>query len=133
MKDNISSNDLAYLGDAVFELLVRRRLVEAGVRRPSDEAVSYVSAASQSDALSKIEDVFTEEERDVYHRARNNYHTQNVPKSASAVQYRRATGFEAVFGWLYLRGDEARIEELFNTACGQNNITEKTERKSEND
>ncbi len=121
MREDISSNDLAYLGDSVIELLVRRELV-GGARRvahPSDVAVGYVSAAAQSDALARIEDVLTEEEADVYRRARNNYHTSNVPRSATALQYRRSTGFEAVFGYLYLKGDTERVEELFKTAYGQ--------------
>ena len=123
MTDNRSSNDLAYLGDAVVELLVRRKLVTEKHRSESlfDEAVKYVSAAAQSDALSRIEGVLTEEETDVFKRARNNYHTSNVPKSATALQYRRSTGFEAVFGYLYLKGDTERIEELFNKAYGQDN------------
>lgn len=116
----ISSNDLAYLGDAVLELLVRRRLVEdrPDCKNLSDAAKTYVTAAAQSDALSKIESVLTEEESDVYKRARNNYHTSNVPKSATPVQYRRSTGFEAVFGFLYLKGDAERMKELFNIAYG---------------
>ena len=121
MAKDYSSNDYAYIGDAVIELLVRRDLVngEPPSKHPSDEAVTYVSAAAQSDALARIEDVLTEEERDVFRRARNNYHTSNVPKSATALQYRRSTGFEAVFGYLYLKGDTKRIEELFKTAYGQ--------------
>ncbi len=121
MAKDYSSNDYAYIGDAVIELLVRRDIVngEHPSKHPSDEAVKYVSAAAQSDALARIEDVLTEEERDVFRRARNNYHTSNVPKSATALQYRRSTGFEAVFGYLYLKGDTKRIEELFKTAYGQ--------------
>ena len=119
MLDNISSNDLAYIGDAVVELLVRRSLVtHPHLKNLSEETVKYVAAAAQSDALAKIEGSLTEEERDVYRRARNNYHASNVPKSATPLQYRRSTGFEAVFGYLYLKDDGARIEELFNMAFG---------------
>ena len=118
--EDISSNNLAYVGDAVVELLVRRSLVlgNGSLKNPSEEAVGYVSAAAQSDAFSRIEPLLTEEETDVYKRARNNYHGANVPKSASALQYRRSTGFEAVFGYLYLKGDRERLEELFNIAYG---------------
>ena len=123
MTENISSNDLAYIGDAALELLVRRHLVEtAKAKNPSDEAVKFVSARAQSDALANIEDSLTEEELAVYKRARNNYHTSNVPKSASALQYRRSTGFEAVFGYLYLRGDAERAKELFCMAYGLERI-----------
>jgi len=126
VREDISSGDLAYLGDAVIELLVRRDIVNEGrAKHPSDEAVKFVCAAAQSDALSKIEEHFTEEEADVYRRARNNYHTSNVPKSATALQYRRATGFEAVFGYLYLKGDAHRIETLFKIAYGQEINTER--------
>ncbi len=122
MTEHYSSNDLAYIGDAVIELLVRRRLVTGShARHPSDEAVKYVSAAAQSDALGNITDVLTEEEADVFRRARNNHHTSNVPKSATAVQYRRSTGFEAVFGYLYLKGDTERVKELFDLAYGAKN------------
>ena len=117
--DGISSNDYAYIGDAVIELLARRYLVANGHERVhSEEAHRFVTAASQSDALSRIEKELTDEEQDVFRRARNNYHTSNVPKSATPAQYRRSTGFEAVFGYLYLRGDTARIEKLFGIAYG---------------
>ena len=121
VREEITSNDLAYLGDAVIELLVRKSIVcgEHHVKHPSDEAVRYVSAAAQSDAFANIESMLTEEEADVYRRARNNYRTSNIPKSASALQYRRSTGFEAVFGYLYLKGDQKRIEELFDNAYGK--------------
>ena len=116
--EDVSSSALAYLGDAVIELEVRRLLVGKKVKNPSDEALRFVTAAAQSDALSKIEPVLTEEETDVFKRARNNYHTSNVPKSATSVQYRRSTGFEAVFGYLYLKEDKERIKYLFKTAFG---------------
>ena len=116
--ENVSSGQLAYLGDAVLEVCVRRYLVELGVNNPSDEALKYVTACAQSDAFSKIEGILTEEETDVYKRARNNYHSSNTPKSASAVQYRRATGFEAIFGYLYIKKDTDRIKYLFNIAFG---------------
>ena len=123
MFEGLSSNDLAYIGDAVIELYVRVFLVTAEhhSKKPSEEAVKYVSAASQSDALSRIESRLTEEETDIYKRARNNYHTSNVPKSATPVQYRRSTGFEAVFGYLYLKGEHGRLAELFNIAYGLEN------------
>ena len=117
---DISSGNLAYLGDAVLELLVRKKLVMSSekTKNLTDEALKYVTAASQSDALERIEKLFTEEEADIYKRARNNYHTANIPKSATALQYRRSTGFEAVFGYLYLKGDNERLEQLFNIAYG---------------
>ncbi len=120
MLREISSHDLAYLGDAVIELLVREYLVKNGTdgKNASEASLGFVTATAQSDALSVIESMLTDEELDVYKRARNNYHTSNVPKSASAVQYRRSTGFEAVFGYLYLAGREERLRELFRVSYG---------------
>ncbi|MBQ7714851.1 MAG: ribonuclease III [Clostridia bacterium] len=120
MNREISSHELAYLGDAVLEVLVREHLVRdgSGGENASEAALGYVTAAAQSDAFSAVEDKLTDEELDVYRRARNNYHTSNVPKSASAVQYRRSTGFEAVFGYLYLAGREERLRELFRASFG---------------
>ena len=117
--DNISSSDLAYLGDAVIEVMVRERLVKNGHCKGehlSDLALSFVTAKAQSDAFANIEASLTDEETDVFHRARNNFHTSNVPKSATPMQYRRATGFEALFAHLWLKGDTERLKELFNMA-----------------
>ena len=111
----ISAAKLAYLGDAVLEVLVRRRIVEAGTEHPSEAALSYVTAAAQSDALEHILPLLTETEEDVYRRGRNCVHA-NVPKKATVAQYRRATGFEALFGYLHLAGDTARAEMLFEAA-----------------
>lgn len=115
----LSPADLAYLGDAVFEVMVRERLVIMGHSKSehlSDKALAYVTAKAQSEALSRIEALFDEDERDIYHRARNNHHTSNVPKSATPAQYRRATGLEAVFGYLYIKGKKERLDELFAAA-----------------
>ncbi len=117
----VPSAELAYLGDAVLEVLVRERIVKSERKkgeRPSDMALMYVTAKAQSDAVARIEGLLTEEEEDVYRRGRNNYHTSNVPKSATVAQYRRATGLEALFGYLHLTGKKARAEELFKKAYG---------------
>lgn len=106
---------LAYLGDAVLEVLVRRRLVREGAVHPSEEALRFVTAQAQSDALERILSCLTETEAAVYRRARNSVHA-NVPKRATVAQYRRATGFEALFGYLDLAGDTARMETLFAAA-----------------
>ena len=113
-----SSSALAYLGDAVIELLARERAVKSGI---SDAGVlnktvsSFVTAGAQSEAEGRIEPLLTEEELDIYKRARNRTpHT--VPKNAKVTDYRRATGFEALFAALYLEGKKDRITELFNIA-----------------
>jgi ribonuclease-3 family protein len=75
-------------------------------------ALSYVRATAQSDAVEKIVPHLTEEEMHVFKRGRN-AHGIAIPKSASASQYRRATGLEALFGYLYIRGSAERMKELF--------------------
>ena len=115
-----SALTLAYLGDAVIELWVRRRLVEENACAPASlhkKALNYVSATSQSLAFQKIEDILTEDEKAVYRHGRNAKNSA-AAKHASIVDYRRATGFEALFGYLHLHGDEKRIEELFLAAYG---------------
>lgn len=111
----LSPLTLAFLGDAVFELLVREELVlEANmpVSRLHYRAVSVVCAGAQSDAVSILEPMLTEEELEIYKRGRNaNGH--HVPKNADPAEYRRATGLEAMFGYLYLKGQEERIRLLY--------------------
>ena len=107
---------LAYLGDCVWEILVRRALLRRGIPHPSEAALAYVTAAAQSDAIERILPCLTEGEEDVYRRGRNCVHG-NVPKRSTVAQYRRATGLEALFGYLDLMGDTARMEELFALAC----------------
>ena len=111
----VSAASLAYLGDAVLEVLVRTRIVAGGVQRPSEASLAYVTAAAQSDAAERILPLLTEEEDAIYRRGRNCVHA-NVPKKATVAQYRRATGFGALFGYLHLIGDRARITELFCAA-----------------
>ena len=114
----ISTPALAYLGDSVVELCVRTMLVKKGVsssKRLNALALKYVTAKAQAQAVAKILPLLSEEEDAVYHRGRNIGHT-NVPKSASVAEYRMATGFEALFGYLHLAGRRERIDELFAVA-----------------
>ncbi|MBE6707701.1 MAG: ribonuclease III [Ruminococcaceae bacterium] len=113
----LSAASLAYIGDAVWELIVRQRLTTSpsGAGHPGNYALPFVTAAAQSAALARIEDTLTEEETAVYKRGRNCVHG-NVPKSASPVDYRRATGLEALMGHLWLCGKFERAVELFNIA-----------------
>ena len=106
---------MAYLGDAVVELLVREHLVRKGLCDSSQlnrEAVKYVKATSQSDAVERVLPLLTEEEQSLYRRGRNTGHGKNTPKSASVIEYRRATGFETLFGALWLKGETRRAKEL---------------------
>ncbi len=110
--------ELAYLGDSVFELMVRTRLIKsgyAGVGRLNRLSLEYVKATAQSKALENILPYLTETEEGVFKRARNNSR-MSAPKSASALEYRRATGFEALFAYLYLEGQNERMNELFDLA-----------------
>ena len=110
------SLELAYLGDTIYDLYVRRRLVIAGGRMKDlhRAAVSQVRASAQSEALTRVEGMLTEEEQGVVRRARNA--KQSVPKSASPAEYHRATAFEALLGFLYLLGRHDRLEEILTTA-----------------
>lgn len=110
----------AYMGDAVIELFARRRIIGDGDRKVSElntEAKNYVTAVSQSAAVERLLPHLTEEEVGIFKYGRNAKGV-HVPKSASAIDYRRATGLECLFGHLYLKGDMARAEELFDIAYG---------------
>ena len=116
--EEMSAAALAYLGDSVIELCVREMLVERGVssaKNLNSTALLFVKAEAQADAMKIILPLLSEEENGAYRRGRNIGHT-NVPKSATVGQYRMATGMEALFGYLYLKGERARINELFALA-----------------
>ena len=113
-----SSASLAYLGDAVLELLVRERLVEMGYtssKALNVHALEYVRAGAQARAMERILPLLTEEEDGAFRRGRNAGHGQH-PKGATVGEYRNATGMEALFGYLYMTKNEARITELFEIA-----------------
>ena len=109
----INGGLLAYIGDAQFELLVRKKLVlkKGKLGQLNKDADALVCASAQSRAANKLQSVFTEEELSVYRRGKN-IHTNSVPKSVTALEYRKATGVEAVFGYLSLKGDTERMEYL---------------------
>ena len=109
---------LAFLGDAVYELCARGRVVAEGNRPVNDlhkASVGLVNATAQSNAFDRISDLLTEEELAVYKRGRN-ASASSTPKHADIADYRRATGVEALFGYLYLKGELARVQELFDAA-----------------
>ncbi len=114
-----STAALAYLGDCALEICVRDYLVrEAGLAssaRLNKAALDFVRASRQADAMKNILPLLTEEEEAVFHRGRNMGHSA-TPKSATVSEYRSATGMEALFGWLHLAGNTARINELFRLA-----------------
>ena len=109
---------LSYLGDACHSLYVRRMLVERGISKSGElnkKALEYVTAEAQARMYSAVEEMLTDDERDVFRRASNSTHL-NRPKHASIYEYRTATGFEAVLGMLYWLGDDERIKELLDKA-----------------
>lgn len=114
----MSPLNLAFVGDGVYSLLVREYLASKGnmpVARLHQRAVAMVCATAQSQAIEALLPLLTPEEERIYKRGRN-AHSASVPRRADPVQYRRATGLEALFGYLYLSGEEARLRELFATA-----------------
>ena len=112
----ISSLGLAHLGDSVFEVMVRSWLCLQGKAKVKDlhrATVQYVAAPAQAKRYQIIVPILTEEEADVFRRARNTA-PHSVPKAASRGEYQTATGLEALFGWLYLQGRTQRLNELFS-------------------
>ena len=112
----LSPLTLAFVGDGVYELLVRKRIVEAGSMPPKKlnaHKVEMVRASAQAAVYDGLEPLLTEDERDMLKRGRN-AHTGSVPKNAQMADYRKATGVEALFGLLYLKGDWERLYFLFD-------------------
>jgi ribonuclease-3 family protein len=105
---------LAFLGDSVYELLIRQKIVSKGsmpVRKLHLFAVEKVRASFQAAGVRLIEPLLTEEETDILRRGRNA--NSHVPKSATVDEYRLATGLETLFGYLHITGEFERLEELF--------------------
>ena len=108
---------LAFLGDSVYEVMVRETLLREA-NRPARElhtqAVAHVRAAFQANAAEQIAGMLTEEEADILRRGRNASGI-SVPKHATPADYRKATGLECLFGYLFLRGETQRLRMLFRT------------------
>ena len=115
---------LAYIGDGVYELIIRTILVKKGncpVNRLHKKASSLVKAGAQSAIMEVIEEKLTPEELSVYRRGRN-AHSPTMAKHATMADYRRATGFEALMGYLYLKEDFCRIVELVRAGIREDQI-----------
>ena len=112
----ISAIGLAHMGDAVYELLVRTWLCVHGKATGKElhrATIALVCAQKQAELAQRVLPQLTEEELAVYKRGRNaNVHA--MPRSATPAQYHAATGLECLMGWLYLRGDKERAEQLFH-------------------
>ncbi|NQS76768.1 MAG: ribonuclease III [Peptococcaceae bacterium] len=108
---------LAYIGDAVYELVVRQHLIGAGlvkVNRLHSETVKYVNAGAQAKALHALEGMLTEEEASIVRRGRNA--RASVPRSAGVIEYRFSTALECLVGCLYLKGDVERLDQIMKVA-----------------
>ena len=104
----------AYIGDSVYEQYIRNYLVTNTKYKPHKlhiEATKFVKAAAQAKILQQLEEVLTEEEKEIVRRARNtkNHH---LPKNVSVADYSHSTAFEALIGYLYLNKNERRLEEI---------------------
>ena len=114
--NRMNTTTLAYLGDAVFEVIVREKIVmekPGDVGRAHHTAVRYVSAAGQAMAARAMlaEGFLTEEEEQIYKRARN-HRAMSRPQNADPREYKIATGFEALLGYLYLADERQRLREI---------------------
>ncbi len=122
----LSPLTLAFIGDTVFDLLVREKLI-CEANRPANDlhrlAVRDVKASAQAEFVNILSPYFTEEEMNIYKRGRN-AKSGHTAKNATTRDYHMATGLEAVFGWLYLNGEIQRIKYLYNIIEGSNHVNE---------
>ncbi len=106
---------LAYIGDAVYEIFVRRHLMESGITKVKElhqEAIKFVNAGTQARVVRALEEKLTESEQKVVRRGRN-AKSGSPPKNTPVITYRYGTALEALFGYLYLKGQESRLAEIF--------------------
>ena len=113
--NEISTLTLAHLGDAVFELMARTSVCLKGnvsAKRLHSKTVSIVSATAQAKAALRVVESLDSEETAVFKRGRN-AHINSIPRASSIGEYHTATGIEALFGYLYVKGRHERLNELF--------------------
>ena len=106
----------AYVGDAVYELYIRTHLINTTNLKPHElhiKSIKYVKAKAQAEALQKLEEIFTDEEKDIIRRGRNTK-INHTAKNATLQDYMYATAFEALIGYIYLTKQEQRLETIFN-------------------
>jgi len=118
---NLNPQVLAFVGDGVYSLYIRHREILKNEYKGKDlhnHVTNYVKASGQSNFIEKLLPLFTEEEMSVFKRARN-HKTLSQAKNAKIVDYKRATGLEAVLGYLYLIGNNDRLNELLNLCIGE--------------
>lgn len=127
LKDESEINQLspltwAYVGDCVFELYVRTKLVNETKLKPHElhiKAINFVKAKAQAEMLYRIQNQLTEEEQEIVRRGRNaeNHH---LPKNANVQEYMYSTAFEALIGYLFLCKKEERVKEIIEMAINKN-------------
>jgi ribonuclease-3 family protein len=115
---------LAYIGDGIYDIIIRTIVVTRGNSQPSKlhkRTSRFVKASAQSAMIEAILEELTEEEQKIYKRGRN-AKSSTMAKNASMVDYRRATGFEALMGYLYLQGQYKRMIDLIKSALDKSEI-----------
>lgn len=120
----VSAAAYAHVGDAVYELKVRTRLCAEGkltAKNLHKATIARVCAGAQAKVARAIEPTLTETEHDVFHRGRNTQ-LRHIPSASTPGEYAMATALEALMGWLYLSGQEDRIDELFELCWQETNL-----------
>lgn len=118
MNRDINVLALAYLGDSIYEVYIRKYLIDKGICNVNElqkEAITYVSAKGQASFLNKMleDNFFTEEEISIIHRGRN-HKSHKSPKNTDIRTYKEATGFETLIGYLYINDKKDRINDIMN-------------------
>ena len=110
----VSAQTLAFIGDAVYNVYIRTYLTSKSTAKAGllhTQSIKYVSAKGQSETIDKIMDMLTEEEVSVYKRGRNT-NISTVSKHVDVVEYKKATGFECLIGYLYVTRQKERLDEI---------------------
>lgn len=117
----MSGLSLAFIGDAVYELMIRKYIISKGEAKISElhrKCVKLVNADFQADMSDILADELSEDEKVIFKRGRN-AHSAHTPKNKSEAQYHKSTGFEALIGYLYLKKDFKRLEYIFSLIINQ--------------
>ncbi len=113
---------LAYIGDSVFDVYIRTLLIKkegnVSVHKLHKQSVEYVKAKAQSDIIHRITDSLSQDELDIVKRGRN-AKSGTIPKNADPIEYKYATGFEALIGYLYLKKDFKRLTDILNLSANK--------------
>ncbi|HLR20389.1 MAG TPA: ribonuclease III domain-containing protein [Tissierellaceae bacterium] len=115
----LSPLQLAYIGDGVYELLIRTFVLERdlSVKDLHKSTTDYVKAETQAKIIHELEDILTDKEKSIVKRGRN-AKSNTTPKNTDMIDYKHSTGFESLFGYLYLKGEDERVFELFEEIMG---------------